>query len=55
LKGAHPGWGANLIWVLLAEEWDEGELPSIRTLQRWFHRGKVARQRKQERVKSHVR
>ena len=42
LKRAHPGWGGGLIWVELAEEFDEASLPSERTLQRWFHRGGVA-------------
>jgi transposase len=39
LKQAHPKWGAGLIWVELAEEFAEVELPSERTLQRWFRRG----------------
>ncbi len=43
-KQAHPRWGAGLIWVELAEHFPENELPSIRTLQRWFHRGGVASQ-----------
>jgi len=38
LKQAHPSWGARLIWVELAEEFAEEELPHERTLQRWFHR-----------------
>lgn len=41
LKQAHPKWGAGLIWVELVEEFDETELPSERTLQRWFRRGSV--------------
>lgn len=41
LKQAHPKWGAGLIWVELAEEFDEVDLPSERTLQRWFKRGGV--------------
>lgn len=41
LKQAHPKWGAGLIWVELAEEFDEEDLPSERTLQRWFKRGGV--------------
>lgn len=49
LKRDHPGWGAGLIWVELAEVWAENDLPSVRTLQRWFHRGGVAR-RPPERV-----
>lgn len=36
LKQVHPKWGAGLIWVELAEEFDETDLPSERTLQRWF-------------------
>lgn len=42
LKQAHPGWGAGLIWVELAEDYDEARLPSLRTLQRWFRRAGVA-------------
>jgi transposase len=41
LKQVHPKWGAGLIWVELAEEFDETELPSQRTLQRWFRRARV--------------
>lgn len=41
LKQAHPKWGAGLIWVELAEEFDEVDLPSQRTLQRWFKRAGV--------------
>ena len=42
LKALHPTWGAGLIWVELAEQFAEADLPSERTLQRWFHRGGVA-------------
>lgn len=38
LKRAHPGWGAGLIRVELAEQFETSELPSERTLQRWFRR-----------------
>lgn len=41
LKQAHTGWGAGLIWVELAELFEESALPSIRTLQRWFHRAGI--------------
>jgi len=41
LKQAHPKWGAGVIWVELLEEFDEADLPSERTLQRWFRRGGV--------------
>ncbi|MCC6614940.1 MAG: helix-turn-helix domain-containing protein [Anaerolineae bacterium] len=41
LKQAHPTWGAGLIWVELADEFEEERLPSIRTLQRWFRRAGV--------------
>lgn len=41
LKEAHPKWGAGLIWIELAEEFDETTLPSERTLQRWFRRAGV--------------
>lgn len=41
MKQAHPRWGAGLIWVELREEFDESQLPSERTLQRWFRRAGV--------------
>lgn len=41
LKQVHPKWGAGLIWVELSEEFEEADLPSERTLQRWFKRGGV--------------
>lgn len=41
LKQAHAKWGAGLIWVELTEEFDEADLPSERTLQRWFKRSGV--------------
>jgi hypothetical protein len=55
LKSEHPGWGAGLIWVELAESWPEAELPSVRTLQRWFHRGQVARRRAERVAKASIR
>lgn len=42
LRTEHPSWGAGLIWVELAESFDEAVLPSERTLQRWFHRAGLA-------------
>lgn len=54
LKSEHPSWGGNLIWVELADEWAESELPSVRTLQRWFHRGQVARRRPERTAKATV-
>ena len=47
LKRAHPRWGAGLIWVELVEIFGEADLPSERTLQRWFQRAGVARARPQ--------
>lgn len=41
LKQAHPTWGAGLIWVELAEDFAEEDLPSERTLQRWFRKAGV--------------
>lgn len=41
-KREHPSWGAGLIWVELADLFPEEDLPSERTLQRWFHRAGVA-------------
>jgi len=45
LKRQHPGWGAGLIWVELAEVWPESALPSVRTLQRWFQRAGLVQPR----------
>ena len=53
IKGAHPGWGAGLIWVELAEEFAETDLPSIRTLQRWFRQAGL-KSPKQDRVQNQV-
>jgi hypothetical protein len=36
LRREHPEWGADLILVILAEQFPEPELPSSRTLRRWF-------------------
>jgi hypothetical protein len=41
MKREHPSWGAGLIWVELAEEFEEASLPSLRTLQRWFKKAQV--------------
>ena len=54
LKRSHPGWGAGLIWVELAEGIDEASLPSVRTLQRWFRRAGVASQRRAPRPEALV-
>lgn len=43
LKQAHSGWGAGLIWVELADIFEEKDLPSVRTIQRWFHRAGVVK------------
>jgi hypothetical protein len=48
LKQAHPTWGAGLIWVELLTEFEESQLPSERTLQRWFHRAGLVVQATQE-------
>lgn len=55
LKAAHPGWGAGLIGVELRAAFQESELPSRRTLQRWFRRGKVQRQPRERVAKVTVR
>jgi hypothetical protein len=36
LKRHHPSWGAGFIRVLLQQRWSDMQLPSERTLQRWF-------------------
>ncbi len=38
LKQEHPRWGAGLIRSLLLEQWPKEEVPSERTLQRWWER-----------------
>ena len=43
LKQTHSGWGAGLIWTELAETFAETDLPSVRTLQRWFRRANLQR------------
>lgn len=54
LKRSHRGWGAGLIWVELAELFDESSLPSVRTLQRWFHRAGIVTKAKHDRVERMV-
>jgi transposase len=53
LKESHPRWGAGLIRLELSEEFQSQELPSERTLQRWFRRAGVGPRRgdSQPRVK----
>jgi len=41
LKAAHPKWGAGLIRTELADSFAAADLPSARTLQRWFKRAGV--------------
>jgi hypothetical protein len=43
MKREHPRWGAGLIRLLLSDEFEEDELPSERTLQRWFRQAGVGR------------
>ncbi|MEP0764096.1 MAG: helix-turn-helix domain containing protein [Chloroflexota bacterium] len=43
LKRAHPRWGAGLIRVLLSEEFAAQDLPSERTLQRWWRQAGLGR------------
>jgi len=38
LRQDHPSWGAGLIGVILRRSHPDAQLPSERTLQRWFHR-----------------
>lgn len=52
LKRSHSGWGAGLIWVELTELFDESSLPSVRTLQRWFHRAGLVTKAKRDTVQS---
>jgi hypothetical protein len=41
LKAAHPKWGAGLIRTELADTFAPAQLPSDRTLPRWFKRAGV--------------
>lgn len=50
LKRRHSGWGAGLIWVELAELFEEERLPSVRTLQRWFHQAGIVAKAKPDTV-----
>jgi hypothetical protein len=43
LKREHPRWGARLIRMQLRDDWAEEQLPSDRTLQRWFRQAGVNR------------
>lgn len=51
LKAEHPTWGAGLIWVELADEFPEKDLPSERTLQRWFHRAELVEKKQRDQVR----
>lgn len=42
LKRRHPGWGAGLIRVLLAERYPQAVIPHQRTLQRWFRQQQLS-------------
>ena len=46
LKKEHPRWGAGLIRSLLLKRWPEEEVPSERTLQRWWEREGIHRRPK---------
>jgi hypothetical protein len=54
MKREHPSWGAGLIWVELAEHFAEADLPSLRTLQRWFRQAQVQIARREKRVSGAV-
>lgn len=54
LKRSHPSWGAGLIRVELAGQVEGADLPSQRTLQRWFRRGGVANPRPNHQAKVSV-
>ena len=43
MKREHPRWGAGLIRLFLSDEFEEPDLPSERTLQRWFRQAGVNR------------
>jgi len=50
MKRTHPKWGAQLIRVKLAAS--HVDLPSVRTLQRWFREAEVSRSPKASRKRS---
>lgn len=52
IKRGHRGWGAGLIWVELAERFEESSLPSVRTLQRWFHQAGLGMKAKVDRIQN---
>lgn len=54
MKRQHPGWGAGLIWVELAEDFTEAQLPSLRTLQRWFRRAQLQKPKRDKGVSGAV-
>ncbi|MFN8375031.1 MAG: hypothetical protein U0694_19410 [Anaerolineae bacterium] len=47
MKRAHRGWGAGLIWVELADQFEEQDLPSVRSLQRWFRQAQLTPPRRE--------
>ncbi len=47
LKFLHRCWGAPLIRLKLAQRYGQEDLPSVRTLQRWFKQEGLTRPRKQ--------
>lgn len=54
LKQRHPSWGAGLIRLELCEQFANEEVPSERTLQRWFRRAGVGRRRGDSQVRVKV-
>jgi hypothetical protein len=42
LKRRHPSWGGGMIRVQLQQRWSQLDIPSERTLQRWFRAAGVA-------------
>lgn len=47
LKYRHRGWGAPLIQLKLKQRYPNAQLPSVRTLQRWFKRAHLRPLKKQ--------
>lgn len=43
LKRGHPQWGGGLIRVVIEAKWPTVQVPSVRTVQRWFREAGVAR------------
>jgi transposase InsO family protein len=53
LKRRHPGWGAQVIRLVLQRRWPHRRAPSAHALQRWFRQAGVHRPRRRGRPPQH--